>query len=70
MWSEPQLDELFSGGVLRVLVNPWLFSLVCRVNCMVNMERRVDAERTAARSAVLRWRLESSVHPMVIFRCM
>jgi hypothetical protein len=32
MWSEAQLDELSSGCVLRALVNPSLFSLVCRVN--------------------------------------
>jgi hypothetical protein len=34
------------------------------------MKSRVDVERTTARSAVLRWRLESSVHPMVIFPSM
>ncbi len=51
MWSEPQLDELSSGGVLRVL-EFW------------------SSEGTTARSAVLRWRLVSSGHPLVIFRCM
>ncbi len=36
---------------------------------MGDMESRVDVELTTARSAVLRWRLGSSDHPIIILPC-
>ncbi len=54
MWSEPQQDQLFSGGmVLGEFCHPMVI-FRCMYDKLVNMESRVDVERTTARSAVFK----------------